>query len=97
MIERLNVRLGPGESLVPGDYTVREGAPVDKQPVPDTCPYCDGPLAEFVTPGAMRVATADDPPAAGVQVVGVHAKPEGLRLLKCDACAQFFSTATEAA
>lgn len=90
--QRHTIRLGPGESVLPGEYSVLDGAPVDRVPTSDRCPYCETALTEFRTPGALRVATTDKPPRAGVQVVGVHAMPIGLRLLKCDACAQFFST-----
>lgn len=94
---RLNVRLPPGETLDIGNYTVRAGAAVERRQVGDRCPYCTDPMVEFVTDGAMRVATVIQPLTAGVVVLGCHDKPEDLRLLKCQACDQFFSTAREAA
>ncbi|MGE0363354.1 MAG: hypothetical protein AB7R67_21760 [Vicinamibacterales bacterium] len=97
-LERLHVRLPPGETLDIGNYTVRVGAAIHRHPVADRCPYCTDPMVEFETAGAMRVATIVTPlTAAGVIVLGVHAKPDDLRLLKCQACDQFFSTAREAA
>jgi hypothetical protein len=85
------VRLAPGESVQPGEYTVRDGAAVSRAVVADRCPYCDDAMLEYTTAGALRVAVVNEQPANGVQHVGAHAMPEGLRLLKCQACEQFFS------
>lgn len=96
-IERHTVRLEPGDIVEPGNYSLRDGATVERRPTSDVCPYCHDQLTEFVTDGARRVATLiDEQPRSGVQVVGVHQLPDGHRLLKCDACRQFFSSMQEA-
>lgn len=95
--ERHTVRLVPGEEVIPGRYSLRDGAALDRRPTAERCPYCEASLVELVTTGALRVAVVTDPPIPGGQPAGVETPPQGTRLLKCDPCAQIFSRVTEAA
>lgn len=93
--EQVCIRLAPGDpALVPGQYAVLDAGDVDRAVSGDRwCPYCEAPLVEYAvrTGRVGRVATADAPPVQGVQVVGVDVVPASARLLKCQACDQFFA------
>lgn len=90
-----HVRLFGAKEALPGEYTLRDGATLERAPITDTvCPYCREPLAHLKTNGAMRVAQQLGPPAGDVQLVVAQPVPEGYRVLKCDPCEALFCSPT---
>lgn len=89
---RLNARLHGAAEMLPGEYTLKDGATVERVAVTDgtVCPYCRGRLMHLRTRGAMRVAQQLSPPAGDVQVVMAQPVPDGYRVLKCDPCEALF-------
>jgi hypothetical protein len=89
--ERHHVRLQEGEQLLPGEYTLRDGATVRRISTTEPCPYCRGPLTHLQTIGALRVIKPEGTQVAGVQTVLAEPIPTTVRLLKCNECSAFFT------
>lgn len=87
---RHTVRLHGDEDVLPGEYTVEDGAAVTRRPTDVPCPYCQAPMTHLDTAGALRVAKPVGERCMGAQEVLAHRVPQGARVLKCGDCNALF-------
>lgn len=86
-----HVRLHGASEILPGEYTLEDGATVTRVAVDVPCPYCRAPLVHLKTTGAMRVGQQLGGPAGDVQTVLATIIPPTHRVLKCDPCKAIFT------